>query len=310
MTRRLFFLCIAGIAVIAVLTAIIVVPDVEADRVNDSAWSESGFCRPGREARDYLQPLMRMAPIRPVPTDGRLSFGPRGMRLEARGGRLSVNGGSVGFGLRDIAVGQTRNLAWIVSTRLSIVDAKGRVTRVVDERKRRIGSIDGNAIKDFVFQIPSTQRFYRTDISFEAAEGGRVLGEFSNYVRVVPAVFDSKLLSPGRVIHQGEVLPLRLANFGSETISSRAYDWRLAVEFFNGQAWVQAPSNPVPEKHILIVKKVPAGRMEPCAFVSIAENEAEGLYRASVVVDRSLAQSSERSVRLTTEFEVTGRGLR
>jgi len=283
---------------------------VMADQVDDQGWSESEFCRPGREARDYSRPLASMAPIRSVPKEGKLSFGPEGMRLQARGGRVSVNGGWVGFSLNDVAVQQVRKLNWVVSTRLSVVNAKGQVTKVVDQRRRRIGAIEGNSIRDFLFSIPKAKRFYRTDISFQAIGSRKGLGEFSNYVRVVPAFYDARLLAPGRVVPQGQVLPLRLANFGTETISSRAYDWRLSVEFFDGQSWVRAPSEPDPEKHILRIQKLAAGGMAPCVFIPIASNEAEGLYRASVVVDRSLALHSDRSVKLSTEFEVSGRSLK
>ena len=285
-------------------------PQVMADQVDDLGWGKSEFCRPGREARDYSRPLTSMAPIRSVPREGKLSFGPKGMRLQARGGRVSVNGGLVGFSLNDVAVQQVRKLNWVVSTRLSVVNAKGQVTDVVDQRRRRIGVIEGNSIRDFLFSIPKAKRFYRTDISFQAIGSGKVLGEFSNYVRAVPAFYDARLLTPGRVVPQGQVLPLRLANFGTETISSRTYDWRLSVEFFDGQSWVQAPSEPAPEKHILRIQKVAAGGMEPCVFIPIASSEAVGLYRASVVVDRSLAGPSDRSVKLSTEFEVSGRGLK
>lgn len=275
----------------------------------DAVRGSDDFCGT-RLARDFLQPLSEMAPIHHVPSAGKLGFAPKGLALEARGGRLVVGSGWVGFGLNDEAVGQIRHLDWDVSTRLVKVDPRGAVVADLGSKRRRIGSIGGNKIKDFLFRVTGEPAYYRVDISFRRSGSGRILGEFSNYVRLVRPSFDTRLLMLGSVARQGEVLSIRLANFGTETVSSLSHDWRFAVHFFNGQNWVAAPSNPPPEKHNLLIQKLGPGRMEECVSFRVPDDEEPGRYRFSMTVERSLKRAEGRIVQLAVDFEITGRSLK
>jgi hypothetical protein len=251
-----------------------------------------------------------MAPIHHVPSAGKLPFAPKGLTLEVRGGRLRVGGGWVGFGISDEAIEQIRRLNWDVSARLFEVNSKGAVVNELGSKRRRIGTIEGGRIEDLLFQLSAEPAYYRVDISFQRIGSDRVLGEFSNYVRVVRPWFDARLLTLGSVARQGGLMSVRLANFGTETIASLSHDWRFAVQYFNGQNWVAAPSNPPPERHKAIISKLPAGRMDQCVHLRVPAGEVPGLYRFSMVVDRSLQRTEDRAVQLTAEFEVSGRSLK
>ncbi len=269
-----------------------------------------GFCG-SRVAKDYLRPLARMAPIRRVPSSGKVPFAPTGLNLEARGGSLVIGGGSVGFGFSDEAVGQVRHLNWDVSVQLVKVDARGEAISTLGSKQRRIGSVRGNAIKDLLIEVAGSPAFYRVEIMFRRLGSQRVLGKFGNYVRVVRPHFDARLLVSAPVAHRGELISTRLANFGTETISSISPDWRFAVQRFDGEEWVTAASNLPPEKHKPIVQKLSAGQMEGCIGLRIPSFEEPGRYRFSMVVNRSRrVESKDRAVALTAEFEIDGRVLK
>jgi hypothetical protein len=177
----------------------------------DSAESESGFCGP-RLATNFLRPLEKLLPIRQVPQSGRLAFAPKALKLEVIGGDLAVGGGEIGFGFSDEAVGQVRTLNWVVSAELSKVGSAGAGRR--SKRRVRLGALRGNRIPSLLFKVPGAPAIYRVDIRIARAGSNHVLGEFSNYVRVVKPRFDAKLLSSSRVVYGGERLSTRLANFG------------------------------------------------------------------------------------------------
>jgi hypothetical protein len=240
-----------------------------------------------------------------------IPFAPRGLKLEARGGSLVVGNGSVGFGFSDEAVGQVRHLNWDVSVRLVKVDARGEFVTMLGSKQRRIGSLRGNAIKDLVIRVGGSPAFYRVDIVIRRLGSQDVLGEFSNYVRVVLPQFDSRLLISAPVAHRGELISTRLANFGTETISSKSPAWGLAVQRFDGEEWVTAASDPPPEKHKPIVRKLLAGEMEECIGLRIPSFEEPGRYRFSMVVNRGRrVESKDRAVTLTAELEIDGRVLK
>lgn len=278
------------------------------DRESMAAGSNGDFCGP-RIARNFLQPLTKMASIHRLPGSGKLPFAPKGLVLEAKGG-LAVGGGWVGYRFNDEAVGQIRRLNWNVSARLRKVNSRGAVLADLGLKQRRIESIRGSKIKDFLFQVSEEPAYYRVDISFKRSDGDRILGEYSNYVRVVRPRFDARLLMLGVVARQGEVLSVRLANFGTETLSSLSPDWRFAVHRYNGQEWIAAASNPPPERHKAIIRKLPAGQMDECILFRVPADEEPGLYRFSMDVERSLKRTKDRTVQVTAGFEVSGRSLK
>jgi|SRR4249919_3453067 len=268
------------------------------------------FCG-SRVAKDYARPLSKMVPIQRIPRSGRLQFAPPGLTLEARGGSIVVGQGSVGFGFSDDAVGRVRNLHWDVLMRLVKVDSHGEPLATVDSTRRQIRSVRGAQIKDFLLGVTGAPAFYRIDILFHRIGSRNLLGKFSNYVRVVRPQFDARLLVSAPVVHRDETISVRLANFGTEPISSISPDWRFAVEHLVGNEWVQAASDPPPQKQKPIVQKLLAGQMDDCVRLRIPSFEEPGRYRFSMAVNRSRqVRSKNRVVVVTVEFEIDGRVLK
>lgn len=267
-----------------------------------SSASHEGFCGP-RVARNFLKPLARMRPISRVPGSERLSFGPQGLVLEAKGG-LVVGGGSVGFSLRNPSGRGTAHLTWKASTQLVKVDLKGAGLRRLASKQRRVRSVADSQAKRFLLEVPGRPAYYRVDISFRDDESNRILGRFSEYIRVVRPRFDARLLISKSVARPGDLLSIRLANHGTEGISSRSHNWRFQVERFDGEKWAVAPGNPPTEKHILLIRKLGAGEMDKCISFRVSSTEPPGLYRVSMYVDRNLQTDKNRRVQVTAGFEV------
>lgn len=267
---------------------------------------EGNFCS-ARLAKDYLQPLSRMAPITRVPGSGKLPFGPSGLRLEARGGRLVVGPGLVGFGISDEAVGQVRRLNWDLSLRLVKVDARGGQLAIRGVKRRRIGSVRGNQNHELLLPVSGSPGYFRVDIAFRHSRSRRFLGEFSNYVRVVRPRVDARLLLSAPVVHRGEAISARLANFGTENLWSGSPDWGFSVQRFEGADWIALPAG-LPSRRKPLIQTLPAGRMSQCMSIRVSEFERPGLYRVSAVANRSRPpHPNRRAVVASAQFEISGR---
>jgi hypothetical protein len=296
----------------ALIFALAVGPAGGAPEGGGSAGGRGGgeFCGP-RLAKDYARPLTRMTPINRVPRSGKIPFAPAGLNLETRGGPLVVDGGPVGFGFSDEAVGQIRHLNWDVSVELVKVNRRGESLATLGSRRKQIGSVRGNAIRDVLIGVAADPAYYRVDIAFRRIGSRHVLGQFSNYVRVVRSHFDARLLVSAPVVHRSGQIFARLANFGTETVSSASPDWRFSVQRFDDERWVTAASNPPPERHKPIVQKLSAGQMDECIDFQVPAFEQPGHYRFSMVVNRSgQVKANARAVSVTAEFEIDGRVLK
>lgn len=263
------------------------------------------FCGP-RLATNFLRPLEKLLPIKQVPRSGKLPFAPRGLNLVVEGGRLVVGDGEVGFGFSDEAVGQVRKLNWTVSAELSRVHSGGRVLKLLRKKKVRIGALRGSHLPSLLFEVAGAPSIYRLDIRIDRIAGSQHLGTYSSYVRVVKPRFDARLLSSARVAQAGKTLSVRLANFGTETVTRINYNRPFSVQRFDGRDWVIAPSSPEPQKAHPLIQKLPAGQMEPCVNFTVPSGEEPGLYRFSMAVARSSTGEPRRTVELTSEFEIRG----
>lgn len=232
-------------------------------------------------ALDYLQPLNRMAPIQEPPPSGKLPFAPRGLRLDAPQRPLVVGDGSVGFHLRDEAVQQLRHLDWIVETRLSKVNSRGEVVANLGIKRRKVGSVVGSDIGEFVHRLSGHPAFYRMDISFIERSTHRLLGEYGTYARLVSPRVDVRVAIEGRMALPGEYARARLINFGTVPLVTRAYDFGFGVQAFTGTRWVHVPENP-PRGPVPLRAKWSLGagvETRGCLRYLVPTDQPPGLYR-------------------------------
>jgi hypothetical protein len=247
---------------------------------SDSASAYRGlFCGSRLVVRDYLAPLDRMLPIQEPPVSGKIPFGPKGMNLAASGERLIVNKGSVGFALSDDAFNHRRQLDWIVETELMEVTGGGRVISSLGVKRRRVGWVDVNDIRDFLHQISGGPAYYRVDIRFSRRGTGHVLGTYSTYARVVAprAALRMEIETPS--VLPGEYARASLANLGTVPIEFPAWDYGFRVWALTGDTLLPVPPNPPRHLRMLLRR----------TYVLPAGVETRGCVRYLVPTDRRLA---------------------
>ena len=268
-----------------------------------STTREPASCGVNKVVHDFLQPFERMVPIRGLPTEGKMPFGPKGLRLELLGGRLLVGGGEVGFGFRDEAIEQRRRLGWLVTTTLSRVSAKGRVIASLDTKRHYLGAVQGNRIKALIHSVPGNPAFYRIDVSFTDRVSGRPLGRYNAYLRVVRPRFNLKVVVEEPTVQPGEMARARLINAGTLQVVTPAYDYGFAIQKHDGASWVTVPDNPprgrVPKRMQVLV---PGAENRGCLRYRVPEGEPPGRFRFVARVGKSL--QGIQPVFLSAGFEV------
>jgi hypothetical protein len=210
----------------------------------DAVTSTGSFCGENARARDFLQPLKRVAPVDGPPREGRMPFAPQGLRLEVDRAGLITDGGWVGFGLRDEAIQQRRQLNWIVESELSRVSSRGRVLSSVDVRRQRIGLIEASDIKSFLHRVSGNPAYYRADIRFFRLGTGRLLGEYSAYARVMRPRVDLRVAVDNPSVVPGSLVTARLTNLGTVAFRAPTFAYGVLVQRFTGETWTVVPENP------------------------------------------------------------------
>jgi hypothetical protein len=195
---------------------------------------EPPFC--AKEAvHDFLRPLARMPKLSAPPANRRLPFA-RGLQLRSLS-PLVVEEGRLGYSL-SLAGKGSRRLDWDLTVTLSRVDARGRPLERVGRIRRHVGTIrDGvNA----TFRLGGRPAFYRVTIVFRGP-GGRKIGSFGYYGRVVQPVDRARLRLDEPSYRLGETVFGRVENLGTNLAS---YGARYEIQRLEGTAWVTAPESP------------------------------------------------------------------
>lgn len=250
--------------------------------------------------RDFLAPLVKMPPVRRVPSSGKLPFGPAGLNLRSDGG-LVVGPGSAGFSFSDEAIEQRRNLQWRVEAFLFRVSNTGNATSSPQATlSRRLGVVkDGNEIEGFYFDLPGIPAYYRVDLQIRALEDGRLLGRFAEYVRVMRPKVDLRVqVDEPTTVTRGETVHARLKNFGTVPVESASYVFGFNIWRHDGSRWrlvaENPPRGPVPKR----MQILPAGA------------ERRGCLRYRVPDDAPLGRYRFQAGDLVTGFEVASSPLR
>lgn len=262
------------------------------------AFGASATCGRTNVVRDFLAPLSEMPPISRVPSSGKLPFGPPGLELSS-GDQLVVGPGSAGFSFSDEAIEQQRKLHWRVEATLLKVSSSGRVRSKIASQIRRLGVVEGNSIKGFWFDVAGSPAFYRVDLSIRTLKGNRLLGTYSEYVRVMRKRVDLRVVTDEpSVVSRGQTAYARLINLGTVPVISASYAFGFRITRFDGSRWVHVPENPprgpVPKR----MQVLPPGRENlGCLRYRVPDDAPAGSYRF---------QAGD----LAAEFEVTSSPLR
>jgi hypothetical protein len=242
---------------------------------------------------DYLSPIRRIKDLPEVPQSGRLPFAPRHVSLRLLEDGLRVGPGVVGFALVDRAVDRERQLNWEVTAALLRVDRSGRNLGLVRVRKWNLGKVDLHAgdglLRLYVGGRPS---YYRIDLSI-TRRGGRSLGTYAEYVRVVRPTMDVRLALSHQSVARGQSILARVENRGTEAVAPQS---RLHLERFDGQHWQTVASYLTPGVRSRVRAILTAGQAGRCVEIRIPLEQEDGLYRVRSEVARFGIPSGQKSV--------------
>lgn len=197
------------------------------------------FCD-GTPVHDYEAPLDRLPPVRRVPLEEDLPFGPRNLSIYQVGfSRVIVGKGGFGYRFFDETYGRRDEvrLNWDVSTAVWRLDRRGNALRRVAAKDHHPGIVsEVDEELDFVLDTPGRPGLYRYDIEFRDDGTGEVLGSYSEYLRVVKPTFHAGIAVNRRHVRPGQRVFARIENPGTSWVE---FGLAYAVEKFEGGRWVE-----------------------------------------------------------------------
>jgi hypothetical protein len=234
----------------------------------------ASFCAP-RTIRSYAPPLKKMRPVARPPAGGVLPSGAGGVKLRVLGGGITqVGGGRIGVYLEGPS-GHRAKLDAVLSSRLVVVNQRGRPMGAARERERRVKTILSPSRVDLGFGVGGAPRLYRMDVQARDFEGMR-LWSYSEYIRVVPRTVKARLGLSAGSYNAGDVVLFRLENAGSAEI---LFGYEFALEVWNGSSWSISPG--ATDSFEQIGLGIGGGHTERCQRLQLPANLAAGRYRIS-----------------------------
>lgn len=288
-----------ALIVVALVAAISAVPGAGAVTYGEPP----PFCRE-TTVRNYLAPFRRMPKLHAPAASGLIGFGSPNLILRPNS-PLVVGGGRVGYSLSLRVGSEPISAEWDIATTLSMVDRKGRVTKVLKQRERRVGTIGAGLGAGVKFNVGANPAFYKVAILVRD-RAGQKLGGYGFYTRVVSPTADARLGLDGAEFHRAETVLGRIQNFGTMTAT---YGVAFRVERLVGSQWVLAPESPRgPVPAILLFALPGKTGHRSCDSFQIPATMPPGRYRmvkeVSFEVPDSLTIAPRPGPTLTAEFDV------
>jgi hypothetical protein len=238
----------------------------------------SAFCDQ-EVVRNYERPLEKMPPLRGVPANHVLPFGPSGLYL-FKGSQTPVmvpigTPGGVGFAITtkrgEPNVKPIAHLDWLGTLKMTEVDKSGSPIRLLEWRRKRITRAPGGGLTvDFSGRVG----FYRLDFVVRNRKG-RVLGKFGEYFRVMPATTEGRLELSSSSYQPGETVSACLENLGTTIL---VYGAPPLIEVFDGTTWTRSPIDP-PMATLFTASLLSPGRSHPLGTFALPIDAPPGHYR-------------------------------
>ncbi len=255
------------------------------------------FCKPDAIVRNYLGSITKLQGSRGFPKSGRLSVGPKALRVYPPRERLVVVGRDQFESQGALSHPPPRPpvpLGWWVSSRLERIGKRGVVSGATTPKRQYIATVNGFRFGNFGFGSNVKPGTYRLDVSFED-RSGRLLREYQEYFRAVKAHSSLKLSANRPTFEPGGAGYLRVENYGTvpATFLHQYRIWRLG----DGSGELQLP----PQVYSGVRPLVGAGRAGGCIQFSVPADAPAGEYQVGVEAKDSLMS---RWTVLLTRFEV------
>jgi hypothetical protein len=218
----------------------------------------------------------------------------------ADSGRIVQLGESFGYHFTDRDYHRDPLVEWQVRARLRALDEAGNVVGTVDRGRLWIKRVKGAGGIKMYLQPPRAPGFYRYDIRFSDRRG-RLLGAYSEYLKVVLPIWAPALATDYGVYRPGGLVLSRVENHGTESVLL-GEDFRL--QRLRGGEWAGVPGV-AGGGWLLWLGSAEAGATGRCSALKLPQDIAPGEYRIVKEVGRSPAWPREgRSYFLTAPFTV------
>lgn len=247
----------------------------------------------------YEAPLRHLPPLYRPPIDNPLPFGPQNSVLLQEGvsrtGRIVVGGGRFGYMLSDRPRSRSQQLGWAVTASLFSLSERGHsrgLLKRVNTRFRTTGEEPNISLV-----LPAEAGFFRFDISFKRR--GKVLGTFSEYLRVLDPILEVRISTMRRAYRPGETLLARVENVGTESVG---YGAGYSIERLTDVGWSRVgPSRTVWPRY---ATGLGAGEAGECMSYAIPNDLPIGRYRFSKAITSGSLDGGAEALNYSAEFEL------
>jgi Bacterial Ig-like domain len=253
-------------------------------------WNETPFCE-GQPVAGFLKQLERLPDLHEPDEFERLGPWAPGSVYLSGAAPIQTGPTSVGWALRYGIL--PRRLDWLVSVEMTRVSLKGTPVGGTQTKQVKIGRPGRNAFTDLSFSVPDDPAIYKVEIFFRNA-GGRLLGRFGKYFRVMEPRSNVRLKLTSTSYKPGERIYARVENLGTEQVS---YGVPYSIQVFDGTTWMRAPQSPAGPWIMPLWLSAP-GRSGSCNSFGIPADMPVGRYRFVKPLD------SPRTT-ITAEFDLT-----
>jgi hypothetical protein len=246
----------------------------------------AGVGCPAVKTRDLAAPMGGFPAIRHVPSPGHFPFGPTHLQVTGLGdvgNEVQAGGGWIGFRVEPQQNWtHRRHLGWDV--RLRVTRLSGADRGLVAERLLRLSHSQevGREEAKVAALVPGSPAFYRLDLTFSGPHG-KVLGSYSEYVRVVRATVNARLALSGHQFSPGAILRTRIENRGSVVLSFELNDL-LTLEQKTAAGWKAVPEEPSWHGLPVTTGFIFGGEAGPCHGLRLPASLPAGPYRVSALL--------------------------
>jgi hypothetical protein len=250
---------------------------------------------------DYSRPLSRLPDIRKIPSSGKLPFAPDRLKIySSTASPVLTDGGLFGYTFFDSQFKGTLRLGWDVGAKLHAISDHGRLMEELDRGHIKVNKVSNVDPPTLSLNVPAKVGFYRFDVQL-TDNNSRILGEFSEYLRVVPLRVGVRLGINGRRFGAGQVVVTRVENTGTSQVT---YGAAYRVERSTRDGWRGVPElnrRPFPAYQGIL----PAGGAGRCGGFKVTPNFQPGSYRITRDVGVASSAGAMRSREVAATFSIS-----
>jgi hypothetical protein len=202
-----------------------------------------------------------------------------------------------GYGFSEDDYAGPVKVEWLVTATLRALGRGREPTDEVAHSRHFFRDIDAAHQPHIGLTPPDRRGFYRFDLRIQS--GGRTLGSYSSYFKLVRPSWRPRLRLDRRSVHAGQTIRGRVENLGTERVSlgEEQFVQRRAAAGWVGAGWSEGANGLV---EIQLGPGAPGG----CFALSVPQDTPPGRYRVVKPVEGHAGSVGRRKVILEAGFEV------